>query len=331
MRERDEFTITFEVGLEAEMMRLDVFLSEKDASMTRSHVKRMINEGAILVNDMQQKPGYRLKPADVVVLTARQPRPSKAEPENIPLSIIYEDEALLVVDKPPGMVVHPAVGNYHGTLVNALLFHCNDLSGIGGVIRPGIVHRLDKHTSGLIVIAKCDKVHTSLATQFKERLVSKRYKALVHGMMKDAQGSIELEIGRHPKDRKKMSAHSKRGRTSLTRWHVAERFQGATLLDVEIKTGRTHQIRVHLHAIGHPVIGDDTYGHSKRKIKEIRNPELRCILAGLERQALHAYRLGFRHPLDGRYMEFTSPVPEDIASVVRHLRDYAGAVVNKIC
>lgn len=322
MRERDKVTVTFRVGIEAETMRLDVFLAEKDVSLTRSHVKRMINEGAILVNDVPQKPGYRLKPGDVVALIAREPRPSKAEPENIPLSVIYEDETLLVVDKPPGMVVHPAAGNYHGTLVNALLFHCKDLSGIGGVKRPGIVHRLDKNTSGLIVVAKSDRVHASLAAQFKERRVSKRYTALVHGMMRDDQGTIALEIGRHPKDRKKMSAYSKRGRTSLTCWQVAERFSGATLLDVEIKTGRTHQIRVHLHAIGHPVIGDDTYGHSKRRIKEIRNAELRRILAGLGRQALHAYQLGLRHPLDGRYMEFTAPIPEDIASVVRHLRNF---------
>jgi len=302
--------------------RLDHFLSKQELFLTRSQVKRVADEGKVWVNNRKVKPGYRLRAGDIVSIRKEEPREYSLASEEIPLDVVFEDRSIIVVDKPPGMVVHPAAGNYSGTLVNALLFHCKDLSGIGGVLRPGIVHRLDKHTSGLIVAAKSDVAHRGLAAQFKEHLVTKVYKALVHGAVRE-EGVVNLSIGRHPVDGKKMSTKSRRGKEAITRWSVVESYGPVTLLDVKIETGRTHQIRVHLNALGHPVVGDSVYGNSKKRIKDLRDTSLRTILNDVARQALHASRIGFRHPETGRYMEFSSPLPADIAPVCEKLREYA--------
>ncbi len=301
--------------------RLDIFLSQKDVFITRSQVKRAVEKGQILVNDIEVKPGHRLKNGDMVLVHKKEPEECDLVPEEIPLDIIYEDAHILVVNKPHGMVVHPAAGNRGGTLVNALLFYCEDLSGIGGVKRPGIVHRLDKNTSGLMVVAKSDEAHIGLAKQFKEHLVRKTYKVLVHGDMKEEEGTIDLPIGRHPVDRKKMSTKSRRGKESLTRWSVEERHSVVTLLSVRIETGRTHQIRVHLNAIGHPVVGDAVYGNSKRTIETIRDAVQQVVLKKIRRQALHSSELCFGHPVSGNLMEFSSPLPDDMAWVCGALRD----------
>jgi len=301
--------------------RLDVFLSGKDVLVTRSQVKRVIDDGQVLVNGAAVKPSCRLKNGDTVMVRMEAPEECALAPEEIPLDIIYEDAHLLVVNKPSGMVVHPAAGNRSGTLVNALLFHCRDLSGIGGIKRPGIVHRLDKNTSGLMVIAKSDEAHTGLAKQFKEHLVKKIYRVLVHGTIKGDEGIIDLSIGRHPVDRKKMSTNSKRGKESLTRWRVEERYTIATLLAVRIETGRTHQIRVHLNATGYPVIGDAVYGNSKKRIEAVKDNLLRVALRRLRRQALHSSELCFHHPVTGDVMDFSSPLPEDMEELCRELRD----------
>ncbi len=299
--------------------RLDVFLPQIDSSLSRSQVKRAIEEGDILVNNLVPKPSRRLKEGDIVKLTQRPAAEAKALPQDIPLDIVYEDEAIIVINKEAGMVVHPAPGNYEKTLVNALLFHCRDLSGIGGILRPGIVHRLDKGTSGLIVAAKSDAAHRFLAAQFKNHEVDKLYIALVWGEMKGDQGDIELPVGRHPGDRKKMSTKSRRGRDAITRWKVRERYGVATLLDVEIKTGRTHQIRVHLSDMGYPVVGDAVYGNAS-KIRTLRDAVLKDRFKALNRQALHAARLSFVHPVRKEKIIFESAMPEDMAGLCDQLR-----------
>lgn len=299
--------------------RLDVFLSRQYDPVTRSRIKRMIDEGLVGVNGEHAKPAARLKAGDIVVVVKVEPRDAAVVPEDIPLAIMYEDSSILIVDKSAGMVVHPAAGNYSGTLVNALLFHCDGLSGIGGVKRPGIVHRLDKHTSGLMVVAKTDEAHNGLSRQFKGHSVKKIYRALVHGDIEGDRGIIEMPIGRDPKDRKKMSPRSRRGKPALTAWTVARRFGGVTLLDVRIKTGRTHQIRVHLSARGYPLIGDDVYGNSRKKVRALQDRALREVLLRMKRQALHASVLGFYHPVSNAYMEFNAPLPADMAGLCRDL------------
>jgi 23S rRNA pseudouridine1911/1915/1917 synthase len=308
------------VGENEQGLRLDVFLSQKDGALSRSQAKRLIEDRDVLVEGKSARGSHRLKPGETVSLRKPPPVPSEIVPEEIPLDIRYEDEAILVVDKPAGMVVHPAAGNYRGTLVNALQFHCRSLSGIGGVMRPGIVHRLDKGTSGLMVVAKSDEAHRHLSEQFKKRLVSKHYNALVHGNLREDEGIVDAPVGRHPVQRKKMSTASRRGKEALTRWKVLERFGAFTLLEAKIETGRTHQIRVHLSALGHPVVGDSVYSGTKRAIEA---PALRVVLKKLSRQALHAGRLSFIHPVTGQEMTFESPLPEDMAEVVRYLREEA--------
>jgi len=294
--------------------RLDVFLSQQGLG-TRSQIKRAIEGGRVRVGDIAVKPKYRLKSGDLILVVHEEPEEYDCAPEDLPLDISYEDAHILVVNKPSGMVVHPAAGNRSGTLVNALLFHCTDLSGIGGVKRPGIVHRLDKNTSGLMVVAKSDEAHVNLSKQFKEHLITKIYRALVHGNPKEGEGVIDLPIGRHPVDRKKMSIGSRRGKESLTRWRVEERYGIATLLGVRIETGRTHQIRVHLNAIGYPVVGDAVYGNSKKRIEMVRDHALQTALRTMRRQALHSSELSFRHPVTNRPLHFSSGLPDDMAQV----------------
>jgi len=311
--------ISFTVNEDQNGQRLDVFLAANSSALSRSQVKIAIEEGDVLVNGKTPKVSQLLKAGDVVSLKQNPPELASAFPEDIPLNIVYEDETIIVVNKAAGMVVHPAPGNAGSTLVNALLFHCHDLSGIGGVLRPGIVHRLDKGTSGLIVAAKTDDAHRKLSAQFEKHEVHKIYNALVWGDIKGEHGEIVLPVGRHPNDRKKMSTRSKRGRDALTLWKVRERYGVATLLDVEIKTGRTHQIRVHLADRGYPVIGDTVYGNSA-KIRTIIDSTLKGQIKALDRQALHAAELSFVHPGTGKRVVFTAKLPEDMANLCTYLR-----------
>ncbi|MBN2058711.1 MAG: RluA family pseudouridine synthase [Candidatus Saganbacteria bacterium] len=293
--------------------RLDSFLARQTkAGLSRSQVKKLISDGYVEVNKEACKASYQIKPDDRIMLKLPPPKGLEVKPENIPLDIVYQDEAIVVVNKPRGMVVHPAAGNYSGTLVNALLYHLKDLSGIGGILRPGIVHRLDKDTSGLLVAAKTDQAHQSLTRQFKEKQVLKQYLALVHGEVKDNEGLIESRIGRHPVHRKKMAviegSETLKSREAVTHYRVRERFKQYTLLEITLKTGRTHQIRVHLTSIGHPLVGDLTYGHRKEEFR-------------VKGQLLHAAKLGFVHPLTGEHVRFTADLPPDMAEVLRKLQE----------
>lgn len=326
MQEGDK--LEFLVGDEGRGTRLDIFLSIQDSLLTRSQIKRIIEEGFVWLNGKNTKPSIRLKGGDTVVVLKVEPRECTITAEDIPLSIIYEDDSILIVDKPAGMVVHPAAGNYSGTMVNALLFHCASLSGICGIKRPGIVHRLDKYTSGIMVVAKSDRAHISLSKQFKEHNVKKVYKVIVHGDVKGDKGIIDLPIGRHVKDRKKMSANTRRGKLALTRWKVMKRFGVATLLEVRIETGRTHQIRVHLNTEGYPVVGDNVYCGSKKSINSIKDNMSRKVLKSIKRQALHAYSIGLYHPITGYYMEFTSPLPPDMADSCKKLELLRNSVLS---
>ncbi len=303
-------------------MRLDLFLADHDVSISRSQIRRLIDEGQIIVNGMKAKAGYKLRTGDVILYEEKEVDELCAQPEDIPVPILFEDQYLLVIDKPAGMVVHPAAGNYRGTLVNALLHHCRDLTGIGGVIRPGIVHRLDKDTSGLIVVAKTEEVLNGLQRQFKEHQVRKIYQAIVFGDLREEEGIIDAPVGRHPTDRKKMSTVSKRGKEALTRWRALERFGVLTLLEARIETGRTHQIRVHLNSIGHPVLGDNVYGNSTKRIQNIPDNTVRSRLKMLKRQALHAAMLGFIHPMLDRELSFSAPLPQDMKGVLTFMRGY---------
>ncbi len=303
-------------------MRLDLFLADHDVSISRSQIRRLIDEGQIIVNGMKAKAGYKLRTGDVILYEEKEVDELCAQPEDIPVPILFEDQYLLVIDKPAGMVVHPAAGNYRGTLVNALLHHCRDLTGIGGVIRPGIVHRLDKDTSGLIVVAKTEEVLNGLQRQFKEHQVRKIYQAIVFGDLREEEGIIDAPVGRHPTDRKKMSTVSKRGKEALTRWRALERFGVLTLLEARIETGRTHQIRVHLNSIGHPVLGDNVYGNSTKRIQNIPDNTVRSRLKMLKRQALHAAMLGFIHPMLDRELSFSAHLPQDMKGVLTFMRGY---------
>lgn len=311
----EEFTVlSHEAGT-----RLDIFLAGRKPDLSRSQVRRAIDEGLVWVNRGRVKASHKLKQADVVCLQRQEPKVDVTLPEDISLDIVYEDPHMLVIDKPAGMVVHPAAGNYQGTLVNALLHHCKDLSGIGGVLRPGIVHRLDKQTSGLLLVAKSDAAHKALALQFKQHEIRKIYRALVCGDPKEEAGIIDAPVGRHPTERKKMSTKSRRGKEALTKWYVAERYGVATLLDVELKTGRTHQIRVHLSAAGYPIVGDSVYG-SPQRINAIQHSLMRSKVRAMHRQALHAGEIGFFHPITREPLSFTSPLPEDMMVLCNFLR-----------
>lgn len=288
-------------------VRLDVLISGLAGELTRSRVQKLITGGMVTVNGSPAKSNYKVKEGDRVRVEIPVPEPLEVSAEEIPLDIVYEDGDVLVVNKPQGMVVHPAAGNYSGTLVNALLEHCDDLSGINGVIRPGIVHRIDKDTSGLLVVAKNDRAHLELARQIKEHSVSRRYLALVHGNITEPKGVIDAPVGRDPRDRKKMAVVTRNSKPAVTRYTVLERLDGFTLVECALETGRTHQIRVHMAYIGHPVAGDPVYGPKKNPL-------------GLAGQALHAFELGFRHPANGEYREFKAEIPEYFTELLNRLR-----------
>jgi 23S rRNA pseudouridine1911/1915/1917 synthase len=299
-------------------IRLDVFLAERLPDCSRSFAGQLIAGERVKVNGQTRKPGYRLKAGDTVSGCIPAPKPSGFLPEPLPLHILYEDPDIVVIDKPPGLVVHPAPGHDSGTLVNALLFHCPDLGAIGEELRPGIVHRLDKDTSGTLVVAKNARAMEQLAAQFKERRVRKDYLALVCGEMAADCGTIRLPVGRHPVDRKRMSTHSRKGREAETGWRVARRLGGFTLLELRLKTGRTHQIRVHCAAIRRPIVGDPVYGGRKASGGRV---EIQALLASVGRQMLHAWRLEILHPRTGDRMVFESPLPEDMARLIAGLED----------
>ncbi|MFQ5450050.1 MAG: RluA family pseudouridine synthase [Nitrospinaceae bacterium] len=298
--------LKFKVDRHTSQKRLDVFLSESQEDISRSQLKRLIEKGQVMVNGFPGRTCYKVKPGDCIELHIPDPTPLELPREAIPLNIVFEDDCLVVVDKPAGMVVHPAPGHSSGTLVNALLHHCFGLSGIGGVERPGIVHRLDKETSGLVLIAKTESAHKSLSLQFKRREIKKVYLALVRGRVESNAGIIQAPIGRHKIHRKKMTSNIKGGREATTEFQVLKRYDHFTYLQIFPKTGRTHQIRVHLASIGHPVLGDKLYG-GKTGPKPMK----------MTRHALHAHRLEIRHPLTGKWRIFESPLPPDMEDYLK--------------
>lgn len=300
-------------------MRLDQFISLQYKDITRSQAKRLVETDNVIVNGVIcHKPSHEIKEGDKVEVNIPEPKMTKTEPEEIVLEILYEDADIIVINKSAGMVVHPAAGNLRGTLVNALLHHCKDLSGIGGELRPGIVHRLDKGTSGVMVVAKNDSAHQNLSAQFKSRTVEKRYYALLFGKVPTESGVINIPIGRHVSDRKKMSVKTSRGRTAETHYNVIDRTGSElTFVDVRLATGRTHQIRVHFSHMGHPLIGDDLYG--SKAIKRLKNKELIDIVKSLSRPFLHAYKLVINHPKNGKQMVFTAKLPGDLTEVLNGL------------
>jgi 23S rRNA pseudouridine1911/1915/1917 synthase len=323
MQENSQRSIKVVAPQNASGTRLDVFLTQEKLGLSRAFVQRLIGDGNILVNGKKIKSSYKIRGTEEIQLEIPPPEKLSLEPENIPLDIVYEDSDLLVVNKKAGMVVHPAAGNYSHTLVNALLYHCKDLSGINGVLRPGIVHRLDKNTSGLLVVAKNDMAHVSLAEQIKNRTLLREYIAITWGHMPSEGGTIEAPIGRAAKDRKKMAVSQLKGRESLTQYRVTERFDLCDLLSIRLKTGRTHQIRVHLSFLNHPVLGDPEYGGRQKwigGIHDAKRPFAQKLLGIIDRQALHARKLGFVHPRTKEYKEFDSEIPEDIKNILTLLK-----------
>lgn len=290
--------LIFTVSSDSAGDRIDKYISENSSSMSRSAVAAVIEKGGVQVNGKEVSKNYKLRENDKITVVVPEPEELDAKPENIPLDIVYEDDDLLVVNKPKGMVVHPAAGNYTGTLVNALLYHCKDsLSGINGVLRPGIVHRIDKDTSGLLIVAKNDRAHAGLAEQIKAHSFERAYECVAHGNIKEDEFTVNQPIGRNPKDRKKMAVTYKNSKNAVTHFKVLKRYGSFTHLRCTLETGRTHQIRVHLSYVGHPIAGDEVYG-PKKPVK------------GLSGQCLHAKHIGFVHPITGEWLEFESPLPE---------------------
>ena len=286
------------VPAESDGVRIDKLISESEHGISRSAAAKIIEEGGVSVNFKPVSKNYKCKENDKIVIRIPEAKPLEATPQDIPLDIVYEDNDLLVVNKPKGMVTHPAAGNYDGTLVNALLYHCgNSLSGINGVIRPGIVHRIDKDTSGLLIVAKNDIAHAGLAKQIKDHSFERAYECVVHGNVKEDRGTVNQPIGRHPKERKKMAVTFKNSKNAVTHFEVIKRYGDFTHLRCVLETGRTHQIRVHMAYMGHPVAGDEVYGPKK-------------VQKGLNGQCLHAKHIGFVHPKTGQWLEFESPLPE---------------------
>ena len=305
MREERFFTAEETVTNE----RIDKFLSAQMPDRSRSYIQKLIKDGLVEVNGKQVKTNYKLGSEDEVKLQIPELEVPDILPEEIPLDILYEDTDLLVVNKPKGMVVHPAAGHSNGTLVNAVLYHCRgNLSGINGVLRPGIVHRIDMDTTGALVICKSDFAHQSLAEQLSVHSITRKYRAIVHGNLKEDEGTVRGAIGRHPTDRKKMAINERNGKPAVTHYRVLERFGNYTYIECQLETGRTHQIRVHMASIGHPLLGDAVYGPKK------------CPVKNLQGQTLHAMVLGFIHPRTGAYMEFEAPLPEYFSNLLLQFR-----------
>lgn len=299
--------IILEADTEGE--RIDSWLAAELDTYSRSYIQKLCHDGSVLVNNHQVKANYKTKSGDIVTVNIPEAEVLQVKAEDIPLEIVYEDDHIIVINKSKGMVVHPAAGNYTGTLVNALMKHCGDsLSDINGVIRPGIVHRIDKDTSGLLVVAKSNLAHERLSEKLKTHDIKREYIALVEGIIYENTGKIDAPIGRHPVDRKKMSVNLKNGREAITHFTVLERFPAATYLELKLETGRTHQIRVHLSYINHPILGDEVYGRKKQRFE-------------LQGQALHAIRLTFQHPVTGGEMKFETAVPEYFQKLLLQLKE----------
>ena len=299
----------FTVTGEGEASRLDAFLSAQLDGLSRSHIQKILKGGGVLVNGRPEKSSYRVAPGDQVELEVPEPEEPEILAEEMDLDILYEDRDIILINKPKGMVVHPAAGHYSGTLVNGLMAHCReDLSGINGVLRPGIVHRIDMDTTGVLIACKNDFAHTSIAQQLKVHSITRKYYAIVHGVIREAEGTVNAPIGRHPTDRKKMSINTKNGREAVTHYRVLQRFEKFTYVECQLETGRTHQIRVHMASIHHPLLGDTVYGPAK------------CPVSGLQGQTLHAGVLGFIHPRTGEYMEFSAPLPEYFQELLKKLK-----------
>ena len=302
----------FQVTEEYEEERIDKYISMLIDSLSRSFLQKLLKDGKVLVNGEPVKQNYRLREGDEVSFGLPPAVEPDILPENIPLDILYEDEDVLVVNKPKGMVVHPAAGHYSHTLVNALMYHCRgSLSGINGVMRPGIVHRIDRDTTGSLLVCKNDAAHLSIAAQLKEHSIVRRYRAVVYGVIEEEEGTVDLPVGRDPRDRKRMAAGVKNGKEAVTHYRVLQRFKGFTYIECRLETGRTHQIRVHMEAAGHPLLGDEVYC---RGIPG--NGKLPCHLQG---QTLHAIILGFRHPRTGEYVETTAPLPDYFSRLLQIL------------
>lgn len=289
-------------------LRIDKYLSSVNEQLSRSYIQKLLKSGLVLVDGKPVKASYQVDEGNVISLDIPEAVEPEIEPEDMDLDILYEDQDVILVNKPKGMVVHPAAGHYSHTLVNGLMHHCKDqLSGINGVMRPGIVHRIDMDTTGVIIACKNDMAHNSIAAQLKEHSITRRYQAIVHGVLKDDAGTVEGPIGRHPTDRKKMSINYNNGKSAVTHYKVLKRFRQYTHVECRLETGRTHQIRVHMASIGHPLLGDLVYGPGK------------CPIPGLQGQTLHAGVLGFIHPRTREYMEFTAPLPEYFAKLLNTL------------
>jgi len=298
----------FIVAPEEAGVRIDRYLSDQCQDISRSYLQKLLKEQSVLVEEKPVKSNYKVNAGDRISLTLPEIREPEIVPEEIPLDIVYEDKDIILINKPKGMVVHPAAGHYSGTLVNGLMSHCRDeLSGINGVMRPGIVHRIDMDTTGVLIVCKNDMAHNSISEQLKEHSITRKYAAIVHGVLKDDKGTINAPIGRHPIDRKKMSINEKNGREAVTHYRVLERFRQFTYIECQLETGRTHQIRVHMASIGHPLLGDSVYGPAKCPFR-------------LTGQTLHAGVLGIIHPRTGEYMEFTAPLPDYFEELLRKLR-----------
>jgi 23S rRNA pseudouridine1911/1915/1917 synthase len=309
---------TIYVPASGETIRLDRFLAQSLDSESRSAIQRLIECGRVRVDGQPARVSLKLKGGERIDVEVPEPAPPIPRPEAIPLEVLYEDRDLIVINKPAGLVVHPGAGNPGGTLVNALLAHCSDLSGIGGELRPGIVHRLDKDTSGVLVAAKNDITHRALSAQFNDHSVKRIYQALVYGEPREDSGTITGIIGRHPTDRVRLSGKARSGKHAVTRWRVCERYGRITLLELRLETGRTHQIRVHLSEAGFPLLGDRLYLHGGR-LNTLPDTHLRGMISHLGRQALHACTLGFIHPASGAYLEFTTSLPRELAALVDYL------------
>ena len=290
-------------------VRIDKYLFERIVNASRNRIQTAADAGFVMANGKPVKSSYKVKPLDVLTVMMDRPRyENDIIPEDIPLDILYEDDDLLVVNKPKGMVVHPSAGHYSGTLVNAIMYHCKDsLSGINGEIRPGIVHRIDMDTTGSLIVCKNDESHVFIAEQIKEHSVNRRYRGIVYGVVRDDEGTIHAPIGRHPVDRKKMAINEKNGKDAITHYKVLERFDKYTYMEFKLETGRTHQIRVHMASIGHPLLGDTLYSNGKSPYK-------------LQGQTLHAMTIGFIHPRTREYMEISAPLPEYFEKILRDLR-----------